>query len=243
MKNIFIWLVIIILLPLISFYTVMEGYSFFKPIEVFHQIVGRIIPLFFPIIVIILFLTNFTQEQKNNFITYTRPRIPLNIYILSKGLMNAFLTGAIIFLTIFLSFVFSVYIEPHYLKFIDFSYEGNTYSVTFYQFLPYGDFTYGIAYSLWVSINAILYSTISFLLLLLLRRSFVALSAPFLFYHIFNFVAGVFGVAKFSPVSTIFPFNIQLQPLWTVLVPFTFLLIISLFLYSKVIRNKEEWMI
>ncbi|WP_456364911.1 hypothetical protein [Priestia aryabhattai] len=116
-------------------------------------------------------------------------------------------------------------------------------NVTFSQFLKYGDSTYFFAYAIWVTLNAIVYTTISFLLMLILRRTFIALSVPFLIYHIFNFVAGILGVARYSPLSTIFPFNIEQQSLWTVLVPFAFLIIICLILYLVVIRNKEDWMI
>jgi hypothetical protein len=245
-KNILIWLSIITLIPLVSFYLVREGYMFFKSVEVFQEMVGRIIPLIFPVLVIIIYLPNFLQEQKNNFITYTRPRVPLGVYILSKGIINAFLTGFTILLMMFFSFTFAVFVEPHYLNIIEYSpiVRGNHYSsVTFSQLLKYGDLTYGIVYSLWVAINAVIYSTIAFLLMLIIRLPFVALSAPFLFYHIFNFVVGVFGIARFSPISTIFPFNIEQQPLWTVLVPFTFLLMVLCILYFIVNRNKEGWMI
>ena len=215
----------------------------------FHQIISGYIPLLFPVILIIVYLIDFTKEQKNNFITYTRARITLTTYILSKGLTNAIITGLNIFLMIFLSFVFAVYIEPNYIKVIDYtqtsqlSGPSSSYKVTFYQFLPYGELTYGLVYSLWVTLNAVVYSTISFLLLLILKRPYIALSVPFLFYHIFNFITGILGYPKFSPISTIFPFNIVQMPLWTVLIPFTFLFVVLVLLFFKVIRNKEEWMI
>lgn len=245
-KNILKWLIIILVIPISSFYPVIEGIYYFYSVEVFQQMVGLFIPLVFPVLVVFIYLPDFVQEQKNNFITYTRPRIPLNLYILSKGLMNAFLTGFILFLMVFFSFVFAVFIEPNYLQIIAFSppVEGNySNGVTFSQFLKYGDLVYGLVYSIWVALNAILYTTISFLLLLIIRQPFVALSVPFLFYHVFNFVAGVFGVARFSPLSTIFPFNIEQQGFWTTMVPVTFLIIVASILYILVVRKREEWMI
>nr|WP_259547126.1 ABC transporter permease [Heyndrickxia oleronia] len=246
MKNILIWLFIILIVPVLSFYPIRKGYMFFNSIEVFQEMVGGIIPLIFPVLVIIIYLPNFLQEQKNNFITYTRPRIPVSIYILSKGIINAILTGFIIFSMMFFSYIFAVYIEPNYLHVIEYSQpiEGNYNSnVTFSQFMDYGTVTYTFVYSLWVTINGVVYTTIAFLLMLIIRLPFVALSAPFLFYHIFNFVVGVFGVARFSPVSTIFPFNIEQQQLWTVMVPFTFLIIVVCSLLFKVTRNREDWML
>jgi hypothetical protein len=245
-KNVLKWLIIILAIPLSSFYFVMEGYYYFNSVEVFQEMVGLIIPLIFPVLAVFIYLPIFVQEQKNNFITYTRPRIPLNLYILSKGLMNVFLTGLILFLMVFFSFVFAVFIEPNHLQIVALSspLEGNySNNVSFSQLLKHGELIYGLVYSIWVALNAILYTTISFLLILIMRRPFVALSVPFLFYHVFNFVVGVFGAARFSPLSTIFPFNIEQQEMWTTMVPFTLLIIVTSILYIFVVRNREDWMI
>jgi hypothetical protein len=244
-KNLLVWCAILLVIPIIRFYTIKNGYQFFLPIEVFQEMVSTITPLLFPALVVIIYLPNFLQEQRNNFIPYTRSRIPLNTYLLSKGIINAGLTGAVMFLLIFLTFVFAVYVEPD-LGMIYYSpIEKDTVipEVTFSQFLTYGDLTYGVVYALWVSLNAVIYSTISYMLLLILENPFVALSLPFLYYHIFNFITGVLTVAQFSPLSTIFPFNIVEQPLWTVFVPFSFLLVVIAGIYIFLIRKQEEWMI
>ncbi|WP_236611110.1 ABC transporter permease [Halalkalibacterium ligniniphilum] len=245
MKNLLLWAAILIVIPTIRFYTIKEGYQFSDPIEVFQEMVSTIISLLFPALAIIIYLPSFLQEQKNNFISYTRTRTSLNTYLLSKGIINACLTGIVMFLLVFLTFVFAVYVEPHlgiiYYSPID---ENSVIPrVTFSQFLSYGDLTYGVIYSLWVSINAVVYSTIAFMLLLIIENPFVALSAPFLYYHIFNFITGVLAAPWFSPLSTIFPFNIVEQALWTVFVPFSFLLIVIIGLYIFAIRNRKEWMI
>ena len=145
------------------------------------------------------------------------------------------------FTIIFIQFIFIIYIDP-YLGVIDYS-QGSTFlsqqstsnPVTFYQFLKYGNLTYGLVYSIWVGLNAVIYSTIAFTSLLIARSGFLALSLPFLFYHVFNFITGVLGVGKFSPISTIFPFNIKLQPLWTVSIPFfvLILILVTLIIYVK----------
>ena len=146
---------------------------------------------------------------------------------------------------IFLPFLFIVYFEQK-LGIIHYS-PSNEHmripAVTFSQFLSHGALTYGFIYSSWVAVNGIVYSTIAFFLLLNVSNPFIALSIPFLFYHILNFVTGLFHVAIFSPLSTIFPFNIEQQPLWTVLVPFSFLLIVLAIVFVFSIRNENEWMI
>lgn len=246
-KNVFVWLTISVLLPLITFISKMNSYVFLKPIDVFYTMLDEFIPLLFPVLVIVIYLISFSHEQKNHFILVTRPRVPLNVYILSKGLINGFLTGAVIFFMVFLSFIFALYIEPH-LHIIDYStmsamYHGESQEVTFSQLLSLGSFAYGLCYSFWVSLNAIVYATIAFLLMLLIKSTFLALSTPFLFYHVFNFVAGVLGVPQFSPISTLFPFNIEQQPLWTVFLPFIVLLLILGTLFYNAIHHQEDWMI
>ncbi|WML27386.1 ABC transporter permease [Neobacillus sp. OS1-33] len=239
--NLLIWAIIIILIPAISFFQYKDGYMFYNQIELFQSIVSGIIPLLFPVIVIFIFLQTFIQELKNNYITYVQPRIPKNVYLLSKGITNALLTALVTFMMIFIPFIFAVYIEPKLgiVKYAPSSFFQGSSDVTFSQFLFLGKMSYGVIYSLWVTINAVVYSTISFSLLLLIKSRFIALSAPFLFYHIFNFIAGVLGVARFSPISTVFPFNIEQQPLWTVLIPFLVLLLILIILLVSLRRSNE----
>ncbi|MBR8643893.1 ABC transporter permease [[Brevibacterium] frigoritolerans] len=240
-KNLYIWILIIFVLPIISFSSLIRGYTYHEPIAVFQSIISTFIPILFPVLIIIIYLPDFWYEQKNDFIPSTQPRVALRIHILSKGIINAFLTGFITFLMIFISFVFARYIEPD-LGIIDYRpvSQPEFTEFTFSQLLSVGDFTYGLVFSLWVSINAIVYSTIAYILLLLVRSMLIALSVPFVFYHVFNYVSGVLHVPQFSPISTIFPFNIEQQPLWTVLVPFSFLLISLIGLLLFALRNRGE---
>lgn len=244
-RNLLIWMGVIILLPALRFYTIKEGYQFFEPIEVFQETVSTIIPLLFPALIIIIYLPLFLQELRNNFVLYTRTRVPLNTYLLSKIIANALLTGCIVFLLIFIPFIFTIYLEPH-LGIVSYS-PKDAHSVvptfTFSQILEHSNLAYGMIYSLWVSINAVIYSSIALLLMLILSNPFVSLSVPFLFYHIFNFVTGILNVPMFSPLSALFPFNIVEQPLWTVLVPFVFLLIIFIGLFVFIMRKQREWLI
>jgi hypothetical protein len=245
LRNLLIWLAIIILVPAVRFYTIRNGYEFYEPIEVFQETVSSFIPLLFPALTIIIFLPSFLQEQRNNFIFYTRPRIPLTTYLLSKGLVNACLTGIVTFFLIFIPFLFIQYIEPS-LGIIHYTPKDQNAVIpnyTFSQFLLHGTFLYGFIYSLWVAVNAIVYSTIALMLLLIVNNPFVALSIPFVCYHVFNFITGVLNIPMFSPLSTIFPFNIVQQPLWTVLVPFSTLVFILIGIFTFAFLNKKEWMI
>jgi len=241
-KNLITWMGIILLLPLVKFFVIKGTYQFFKPIEVFQETITTYIPLLFPALVIMVYLPLFWQEKRNDFITYTRTRVPFHIYLISKALTNAYLTASVIFLLIFVPFIFSIYIEPH-IGIIDYTTMDNHTVIpefTFSQLLPYGNIVYALIYSLWVALNAALYTTIAFMLLLVINNSFVAFSAPFLFYHIFNFITGIFGIPQYSPLSTIFPFNIVKQPLWTVGIPFLFLVMILVIIFVFFIKKRER---
>ncbi|WP_085505171.1 ABC transporter permease [Thalassobacillus devorans] len=244
-KRVLLWLSIIFLLPLLRFFMIKDGYQFFEKQEVFQEMVSAIIPLVFPVLIIMVYLPSFLHEKRNNFITYTRTRVEVSKYLLSKGMVNALLTGAVVFFMMLFAFIFAFYIEPaigmiYYYPMDEYSVVRE---VTFSELLTYGELFYGIVYAIWVAVNAVIYSTIAFLLLLVVNNAFVALSVPFLFYHVFNFITGVFDVPMFSPLSTLFPFNIVAQPIWTVFVPF-FVLIFGLAATSiYIMRNRKEWMI
>lgn len=63
-KNLLFWIAIIVFLPTIRFYTIRNGYQFYKPIEVFQETVSTIIPFLFPAIAISIYLPSFLQEKK-----------------------------------------------------------------------------------------------------------------------------------------------------------------------------------
>lgn len=166
LKNILLIAAMVILLPALKFYSIYDSYIFYKPMEVFHETVSTIIPLLFPAIIIVLYLPMFIQEQRNNFIKYTTTRVPLNTYLASKGIVNVLVTGIATFLLIFLPFLFVFYIEPS-LDIVTYTQIDQNSRIaadaTFTQiFNNYGALAYGIAYSLWVALNAILYCTIAF---------------------------------------------------------------------------------
>ncbi len=100
---------------------------------------------------------------------------------------------------------------------------------------------YAVLYAAWIGLNGAAYATLAYLLILALEQVYLAISLPFVAYHIFNFVAGIMQAPQFSPISTVFPFNITEQPLWTVFVPFAILIVVNITLYLTMIRPKPEW--
>lgn len=244
MDRILLWAVMIITPTLIQFFIIKDGYVFNNSIELFQRLISGFIPILFPIFMILIYTDSFINEKKHNYLTYTRTRIWLPTYLISKGIVNSMLAFLVSFLLVFLPFLFAIYIEPNS-TIINYGTQTNNpvSKMTFNQFLTYGTLTYGIVYSLWVALNGMVYATLSFLLSLCIKNPFIALSIPFVWYQSMNFTTGILGFATFSPLSTIFPFNLTQQELWTILIPFTILVLVILGLIlflSK--RQSSEWL-
>jgi hypothetical protein len=241
-KRIVIWVTIIFLPIFIKFYMIKEGYTFYRPVELFQELISGFVPMLFPLFMLLVYANNFVLEEKNHFSLYTRTRIWFPTYIISKALVNGILAFLVSFIMIFLPFVFSVYIEPIFsiINYYDLR-EGESFSnLSFDQYLRYGTLVYGLIYAFWVALNGLIYASITFLLPFFIRNWFVAFSIPFVGYHVMNFISGVFGYAKFSPISTIFPFNVIQQEIWTVFVPF--FILISIWIGMIIIlKRRKEW--
>ncbi|MED4406688.1 ABC transporter permease [Heyndrickxia coagulans] len=230
-KQIIKWLLLIFVFPTIQFFLIKDNYVFYRQLDLFLRLNSNFVPLLFPILVVLVYTTEFVGEQKNNFIQYTRIRIPLSTYLLSKLTTNAILSFIIAFFIIFIPFVFAMYIEP-FLGIVKlYPTEGNPIPyTTFEQLLFLGNLPYGIIYSLWVGLNGMMYATMALLLLMILEKPFIALSIPFIYYLMTNYITQALGYDQFSPSYTIFPFSIAQQPMWTVFIPFSILFIILVIL-------------
>ncbi|MFB7305265.1 ABC transporter permease [Heyndrickxia sporothermodurans] len=234
----FIVSMVLIFGPLIVITPIINGsYSFFRPIEVHAQLISSSsISLLFPIFLVALYANSYANEKEENFLLYVKPRTNISKYVLAKGFVNATVTFIVAFLMIFIPFVFVQYIDPA-LSIIQ-------YETTFYQPVSVGTFEflaersvllYGLVYSLWVAVNGVLYVSVAYLLSICIKNRFVALSVPFLWWFIMNFVTGVLGIESFSPIFSVFPFLIATQPIWTAFIPFAIIIltIVSLCIYIK----------
>ncbi|TCI62849.1 ABC transporter permease [Exiguobacterium sp. SH0S2] len=242
-RSLLVYATIIFIVPLVQFMTIREGYQFFEPIEVFEESVSTIPSMLFPVLAILIFLPNILAEHRHHFVTYTRTRVDLSKYLFVKGLVNAVLSGVVLFLMIFVTFLFVLYIEPmfHLVTYTDVT-EGVIVPQTTLSFLAdIHPLLYGFSYAVWIGLNGALYATMAYLFMLTLENVFVAISLPFLMYHILNFVAGVFQSPQFSPLSTLFPFNITAQPVWTMFVPFLIFVSLGVGIYVFRLRPRREW--
>lgn len=243
-RRFIIYSLALIFLPLIIILPIINGsYVFHRAIDVHAQLLTKSpIPLLFPLLLVQLYAGSYANEKKDNYLQYVRPRTIISKYVLAKGIVNAFLTFLVAFLMIFVPFLFIQYIDPM----IGYIY----YETEFFNPVSIGTFEvvaqnsvllYGIVYSLWVGINGAIYMTIAYLLTICLKNKFVALSIPFLWWFIMNFVTAVLGIERFSPVFTVFPFSITAQPMWTIFIPFIVLILIIATLIVYIKKTRKVW--
>ncbi|MBW7453168.1 hypothetical protein ACFOLF_16410 [Paenibacillus sepulcri] len=247
----FLFFSILVTIALISFAVYRsQNYQLRDSLNYFTFILDGGLPITFPIIAILVFVASFSGEVKNRFLTYSRMRRPIMDTVYIKLTANIILTCLFFFILIFVSFLFAYYIEPH-LGVAEYDPEGygltkdnikaDTYTRhTFTQLLKYGTFTYGILYSLWVGINAAVYSSIGFFLVLIMKNRFLALTLPYIVYLIVSFTLASLGIETYRPNYVIFPFDYLQNPIWTAFVPF-FVLTVGLFwLTTYVKRNTSK---
>lgn len=243
-KRFFIISLSLIFLPLIIILPIMNGsYVFHRAIDVHAQLLTNSpIPLLFPILLVPLYAGSYANEKKDNYLQYVKPRAILSDYVLAKGFVNAVLTFVVVFLMIFIPFLFIQYIDP-LISYIHYETEYlNPVSIgTFEVVAQKSVLLYGIVYSFWVGINGALYMTIAYLLTICLKNKFVALSMPFLWWFVMNFVTAVLRIERFSPVCTVFPFSITAQPIWTIFVPFIVLILIMATLIVYIKKTRKVW--
>ncbi|MFI2859345.1 hypothetical protein ACH6EH_19865 [Paenibacillus sp. JSM ZJ436] len=224
-----------------------SSYQLRDSLELFTFTIKDILPLLFPILAVIVYVSSFSLEIDNRFLTYTRMRRPIINSLKIKLAANTILSGAFFFLIILGCFVFAYYIEPmfeiaHYdpagFGLTEDNIAHDTYiRFTFTQVLEYGIWTYAILYSLWIGMNASLYAAIALYLVILVRNRFLALSLPFIIYIISSFTLSALGVETYRPNHVLFPFDRVQSPIWTAFVPFVILLFVLFGLVVYVKRN------
>ena len=242
-------------LPLIYFFIVHRSYEFSTSYDIFTFLLRGILELTFPILVALIYLGSFSLEIDDRFLFYTRSRISIKNYLTLKFSANLFLCFSIFFLFTFSMFLLSFYVLPHY-QYIQAGFAdaetsffalnnltAESYTLshsTFTQLFAYGPLAYGLFYSTWVGMNAALYASIGFLLLLVLNNRFLALALPYIFYLVGSFMLGAIGLRIFEFHYSIFPFGFVQQPFWVPFVPFAFLVFICLLLFLYIKKNAER---
>lgn len=225
------------LIILLQFKQVRTSYAFTSWHGVFEESAGVMVAVAFPLLCCLLYLPMVAREIDQQFIRYARTRVALGQYLAAKGIVNAILVFAVFFVTTFVWMLFLRFVEPslHWI-----TYEQGPESLTTFTQAFQGDGVYMWIYPFWIGLNAALCATIAYLLLILSGRLLLAVGVPFLCYHLLNFATGLLSAPQFSPISTIFPFNITAMPLWTIFVPFSLLALFLLILLMTG-QKRAEW--
>ncbi|WP_036218194.1 hypothetical protein [Lysinibacillus sphaericus] len=247
LKNVLIWL-LIMCLPIIYYFGVRGNYEFRDTLDVFTFMVEGL-AIFFPILATLVYLPSVAEELKNRFLVFTRLRIPIKRLLFIKFSTNFLLSFSVFFIFIFLLFILSffifpsqgwVHLQPEAYSLNEITVKEDAYSRhTFTQLLEYGSLTYGLVYSLWVGINAAIYASIGFLLLILVPNKFVAMTVPTLIYLIGSYILSLVHLRPFRLLDSIFPYSYIQQPIWTAVIPFIALCCVCLFLFLY-IRKKFD---
>ncbi|WP_068777290.1 hypothetical protein [Paenibacillus sp. FJAT-26967] len=241
---------ILMLWPFIYFMFQRNNYSFRDRLDVFTFMLEGVLPLAFVILAALVYLGVFAGEIKNRFIVYTRMRFPLRKLLRIKFAANFLLTWGTFFVFTFGYFLFSFYISPLF-GLVDYHpelYKLNEVTVvqesytrhTFTQLLQYGSLTYGFLYSGWVALNAAVFASLGFFMVLIMRNQFAAISFPFLLYILGSFITSSANMKAFRFPDAIFPFSSVQMPIWTACVPLAFLTFLCMALYVHATKNLER---
>lgn len=240
-KKVVRWFLLILTFPIIKFLLIKDNYVFYRQIEAFQRVNTDFVPLLFPFMMVLVYAIYLVPEIKNGYLFFVTTRIQLKTYIQSKIAINSVLSFLSGFLIVFLPFVFIMYIEP-FLNIINLENPGTNPVpyLLFEQLLNYGTLTYGLVYSFWVGINGVLYSTVGLLLLFLGKTPLISFSLPFIYYIVGHFITQLLGIDYFSPMLTIFPFSLELQPIWVIFIPLIILITIVAILYYMLVNRLDR---
>lgn len=225
-----------------------RAYALSDWLDLFTFMLDVIPAVGFAIAAVVIYDVAFSETLNHRFLLYERIRMPLGRLLRIKLTANILLSFTAFVIPVLLCFIAAYQLIPHY-GWIEFY--PNTFGIadeaalnremaarhTMGQLLVYGEWVYGIVYACWIGLNAALYSTFGFLLLLVIQRSFIALSLPFLLCMVGSFLM---PDRRFYFFYSIFPFGYIQQPIWVLFVPFAFILFLcaALTLYIHIFKEK-----
>lgn len=248
-KKNYLFLAILFLYPYIIFFIRKKSYVFRDALDVYTFMFEGILPLIFVFLAVFVYVGEFSNLLSERFIVYLRMRAPLKRILISCLCSNMVITFLVFFIFSFNLFIFSFYIEPSLglVKYQPEVYKLNNKSVildsfnrhTFTQLLEYGNFVYGLAFSAWIGLNALAYSTLGFFTVLLVKQKLLGITIPVIFYLIGTFILSFSNVLEpYRLADSVFPFSIGQQSISTSVTTLFFLFLLNLLLYIYTIKIK-----
>ena len=174
--------------------------SIYYPIEMWLH-AQDLFTLLYPLLCTIPFCWEICSERKNGFLKYVPNRAPLGRYLLYRYLGALIAISAMIFLSSFLSAVFAEkIISPAYSTL----YGSIIGSKLWGDILVQAPLVYAFFLSLWRMVLAGLYFSFGFLLALWSKNSFLALTGPFIYSLLENYIMSILGMPSYSIATSFF---------------------------------------
>ncbi|WP_322924357.1 hypothetical protein [Paenibacillus campi] len=205
-----------------------RSYILRDQLDLLGLVMNLILPLVFPVLVLIVYVFQFVGEVRHRALVYTRTRISIVHLLAVKQTANMWTTFIVFACMTLLIFMYVYVVDPLYVHtsfyperfgINSMNHAQNMYMRhTFTSFLQYGTFAFAGIYCIWVGIFACLYAGIALQLVILLSNSLLAISLPYIFYILASFLCSVIpGLYYFQPFRVIFPLYDVQAPLWTAL--------------------------
>lgn len=172
----------------------------------------------FPLIAVLPVGWLMYYERKDNFLVYTLPRVSKKKYLFAKWIVLAGSAAVTMFIVMFAGVLTALYLKPAIvpvLSLVD-PVTGELISqILAHHFLGelFADqpLMYGLLFSLWRGLLAVLIATLAFVLSLYVENIFIILTGPFIYYILENFILSVLGIPQYRLVTAIDPTTLQLS--------------------------------
>lgn len=198
--------------------------------------------LIFPLAAAMPYVPFFGSLVTNRFLVYTRPRQAIRSSLARHFLVNSVLAFTTFFLVGIVPGLFVTYGSVRYApgdyyletqQQIDLAEQSWT---TFSQFAVHGPWGFPLAFSMWLDVNAVLYSCISLSLSLMTRNRILPIVVPWLVSFVLSFAFAITGFQAYS-LLLIFPFNLQQLALTNMLYPLGMVFVTAAGLMGYVFTN------
>jgi len=238
--------------PVVAAMVAAGDHALIGPADVFAFIMRQSpVGLVFPLIVSLPFAVVLTAQISQRWLAYTRPRAALGKSIRARFAAAAITGGVIGFLIVLLVFVWAFVIEPR-TGLVTF--QPDLYGLvtpeqihsaerglfTFAQLLTFGDWTFGLGYSLFVGVAGALYSMVTTACLFIMTNRFLAMAVPWIVSVAVYFVMAVLDLALVSP-NAFFPFNMTQASMALPMVPLGALAVTAGVLTWVVFAKARTW--
>jgi hypothetical protein len=194
--------------------------------------------LFVPILSALPYASMLSIERKSGFLKYIFTREKKVNYLVAKGVANAFAGATSLFIPpVFLFIVLKLTISE---SIESLSLEPSDPMAYLYSQNPDA---YILFYCLWIFIQGLFWSTLSYVFSLILRKPFVVLVSPLLYYLFANFAFAIFGFGRFTPPGSFAPYLMDNTSWLSMFSQPIIIAIVSIFLilyYSKVKETLYE---